>query len=274
MSASVSIDGTATTHDGVRGVRGSHAAALRAMENLARAGVQVSANTQIGRRNRRELESVFGTIASAGAHSWQPYHLLEVMPEIARLKPRAAACDLRIWPGNNLGYYGPFESLLRAELPGGRKGSCSAGRFILGVEANGAVKGCPSLPTAAYTGGNLRDDALTDIWQRAEPLRFTREPRTAELWGHCGGCYYAEDCQGGCTWTAHSLFGRRGNNPFCHHRALELLWEGRRERVVLVDQGSGAPFEHGRFDLVEEDWPAADLARARAVAAGMERWLD
>jgi radical SAM protein with 4Fe4S-binding SPASM domain len=293
MSASVSVDGTRATHDGLRGVRGSHAAALRAMENLARAGVQVSANTQIGRRNRRELESLFETIASAGAHSWQlqitvaagrvvddptlllePYHLLEVMPEIARLKPRAEACDIRIWPGNNLGYYGPFESLLRAELPGGRKGSCSAGRFILGVEANGAVKGCPSLPTAAYTGGNLRDDALVDIWQRAEPLRFTRAERTAELWGHCDGCYYAEDCQGGCTWTAHSLFGRRGNNPFCHHRALELLREGRRERVVLVDQGSGAPFEHGRFELVEEDWPIAELARARAVAAGAERWLD
>lgn len=293
MSVSVSLDGAAPTHDRLRGVRGSHAAALRAMENLARAGVQVAANTQIGRRNRRELESVFETIAAAGAHSWQlqitvaagrvvddpslllePYHLLEVMPEVARLKERAQAADIRIWPGNNLGYYGPHESFLRAELPGGRKGSCGAGRHILGVEANGAVKACPSLPTAAYTGGSLRDDSLTDIWERAEPLRFTRQPRTSELWGHCAGCYYAEDCQGGCTWTAHSLFGRRGNNPFCHHRALELLRQGRRERVVLVDPGSGAPFEHGRFELVEEDWPETELARARAVAAGAERWLD
>jgi radical SAM protein with 4Fe4S-binding SPASM domain len=293
MSVSVSVDGSAATHDGLRGVRGSHEAALRAMGNLVRAGVQVSANTQIGRRNKRELERVFETVAAAGAHAWQlqitvaagrvvddptlllePYHLLEVMPEIARLKGRAAVADVRIWPGNNLGYYGPFESLLRAELPGGRKGSCSAGRFVLGVEANGAVKGCPSLPTAAYTGGSLRDDSLTDIWERAEPLRFTRQPRTGELWGHCDGCYYAEDCQGGCTWTAHSLFGRRGNNPFCHHRALELLRRGRRERLVLVDQGSGAPFEHGRFELVEEDWPLVELSRARAVAAGTERWLD
>ena len=292
LSVSVSIDGVAATHDALRGVRGSHAAAMAAMANLAAVGVQVSANTQIGRRNRRELAAIFDEIADAGAHSWQlqitvaagrvtddpalllePFHLLEVMPSIARIHPRAKARYVRIWPGNNLGYFGPHEQLLRAESPGGHRGSCGAGRTILGIEANGAVKGCPSLPTAAYTGGNLRDASLEDIWERAEPLRFTRSARTPELWGHCAGCYYAEVCQGGCSWTAHSLFGRRGNNPFCHHRALDLLRRGRRERVDLVDPGSGAPFEHGRFELVEEDWPERELARARAVVAGEQEWL-
>jgi radical SAM protein with 4Fe4S-binding SPASM domain len=292
MSVSVSIDGAQATHDALRGLKGSHAAALAAMENLAREGVQVSANTQIGRRNRRELADVFGAIDSAGAHSWQlqltvaggrvaddptlllePYQLIEVMPSIARLAPRAAAADVRIWPANNLGYYGPFEALLRGHLPMGRKGSCGAGRFILGVEANGAVKGCPSLPSASYVGGNLRDASLGDIWRRAPALRFTREARSGELWGHCASCYYAEDCQGGCTWTAHSLVGRRGNNPFCHHRALMLLRAGRRERVVREAAASGAPFDHGRFAIVEEDWPSAELVRARDVAAGTELWL-
>jgi len=292
MSVSVSIDGAAATHDALRGVKGSHAAAIAAMGHLVREGVQVSANTQIGRRNRRELASIFETIADAGAHSWQlqltvaagrvvddpslllePYHLLEIMPEIVRIKEAADARDIRIWPGNNLGYYGPYEAVIRAEFPHGRKGSCSAGRLILGVEANGAVKACPSLPTAVYTGGNLRDHPLRDIWERSEPLRFTRDPRLPELWGHCRDCYYAEECLGGCSWTAHSLFGRRGNNPFCHHRALELLKRGRRERMLLRDAGSGEPFEHGLFELVEEEWPAAELERAQAVVRGDERWL-
>jgi radical SAM protein with 4Fe4S-binding SPASM domain len=292
MSVSVSIDGLAPTHDALRGVAGSHDAALRAMENLAQAGVQVSANTQIGRRNRRELSGMFERIVQAGAHSWQlqltvaagrvaddptlllePYHLLEVMPSIARIKPRADAADLRIWPGNNLGYYGPYESLLRGQLPLGRKGSCGAGRFVLGIESNGAIKGCPSLPSASYVGGNLRDDGLRDIWERAEPLRFTRNPRVGELWGYCRGCYYAADCLGGCSWTAHSLFGKRGNNPFCHHRALDLLRRGKRERMIRVEAAQGAPFDHGRFEVIEENWPAAELERARAVAAGTEEWL-
>ena len=48
---------------------GSHDATF--MRNLAEAGVQVSGNTQIGRRNRRELAEIFEAIATAGAHSWQ-----------------------------------------------------------------------------------------------------------------------------------------------------------------------------------------------------------
>jgi radical SAM protein with 4Fe4S-binding SPASM domain len=292
MSVSVSVDGTPDTHDTLRRLKGSHASALAAMHNLATAGVQVSANSQIGRNNRRELPEVFGAISGAGAHSWQiqitvaggrvaddaslllePYQMLELMPEVARVKALADARDVRIWPGNNLGYYGPFEALLRGNMPGGHRGSCGAGRFSIGIESNGAIKGCPSLPTAVYAGGNVRDDRLVDIWERAEPLRFTRNDRRPELWGHCAGCYYAEDCLGGCSWTAHSLLGRRGNNPFCHHRALGLLGRGRRERVVQVEKAPGDAFDHGVFEIVEEDWPAAELARAKEVAAGAERFL-
>jgi radical SAM protein with 4Fe4S-binding SPASM domain len=292
LSVSVSVDGTEPTHDGLRGLSGSHRAALRSMHNLAAEAVQVSANTQIGRRNRRELPAIFELVRSAGAHSWQlqltvaggrvaddptlllePYHLIEVMPQVARVKALADAADVRIWPGNNLGYYGPFESLLRGDLPKGRKGSCSAGRFMLGIESNGSVKGCPSLPSATYVGGNVRDDKLADIWERSDALRFTRQSRAAELWGHCKDCYYADDCQGGCSWTAHSLFGKRGNNPFCHHRALDLLRQGKRERVVRVEAAAGRPFDHGLFEVVEESWPAAELERARAVEARAAEWL-
>jgi radical SAM protein with 4Fe4S-binding SPASM domain len=292
MSASVSIDGARATHDVLRGLAGSHSAALAAMGHLAEAGVQVSANTQIGRHNRRDLPDVLGHVVAAGAHAWQiqvtvaagrvaddpalllePYQLIEVMPAVARMAERAAPHGIRIWPGNNLGYYGPFEARLRGELPGGRRGSCGAGRASIGIEANGAVKGCPSLPADAYVGGNVRDARLVDVWERAEALRFTREDRRPELWGHCAGCYYADDCLGGCSWTAHSLFGRRGNNPFCHHRALQLLRRGRRERLERRAAPSGAPFDHGLFDVVEEDWPARELERAHAVVAGRETVL-
>jgi radical SAM protein with 4Fe4S-binding SPASM domain len=292
MSVSISIDGDEGTHDLLRGVKGAHASALAAMAHLADVGVQVSANTQIGRRNRRELTRVFDCIAAAGAHSWQiqitvaagrvaddpalllePYQMLEVMPAVARLQVRAGAVGLRIWPGNNLGYYGPFEAGLRGNLPGGRRGSCGAGRAIVGIESNGSLKACPSLPSESYVGGNVRDHALRDVWERAEPLRFTREDRRGELWGHCASCYYAEDCLGGCSWTAHSLFGRRGNNPFCHHRSLDLLRRGRRERLLQMVPACGEPFDHGRFEIIEEDWPARELERARAVAAGTETWL-
>jgi hypothetical protein len=120
----------------------------------------------------------------------------------------------------------------------------------------------------------VRDAKLVDIWERAEALRFTRDRSTRELWGFCGTCYYADACKGGCSWTAHVLFGKRGNNPYCHHRALELLGAGLRERVVQVEKPEGLPFDYGRFECVVEEWPAAELARARQLAETGEGFLD
>ncbi|HMI84698.1 MAG TPA: hypothetical protein VK550_11445 [Polyangiaceae bacterium] len=69
------------------------------------------------------------------------------------------------------------------------------------------------------------------------------------------------------------MFGKRGNNPFCHHRALDLLRQGRCERLTCVARAAGEPFDHGLFEVIEEDWPARELERAKAVAAGTEEWL-
>ncbi len=186
------------------------------------------------------------------------------MPLLAGLEPRARAAGVRIFPGNNIGYYGPHEHVLRRDFPQRQRGSCGAGKAVLGVEANGDVKGCPSLPSADYVGGNVRERPLRDIWERAAPLRFTRDRTVDELSGYCARCYYAEECMGGCSWTAHVLLGHRGNNPFCHHRALELLREGQRERLVRLSPAPGLPFDHARFDIVLEPWPEDQLAEARA----------
>jgi hypothetical protein len=81
-------------------------------------------------------------------------------------------------------------------------------------------------------------------------------------------------CKAGCTWTGHVLFGRRGNNPICHHRALELMSAGKRERIVRVAAAPGEPFDHARFEVVEEDWPAEAIERAREIAKSGQGWLE
>lgn len=279
QSVSVSVDGLRATHDSLRGVQGSFDAAIQAMRNLRAAGIPVAANTQINRHNLAELESIFEVLAAERIHGWQvqltvamgraadepslllePYQVLELMPRLARLKPRADAARVRLFPGNNIGYFGPHESTLRRHYPNQHTGSCGAGRVTLGVEANGDVKGCPSLPSADYVGGNIRDHSLRDIWERSAPLRFTRARTADELWGFCRTCYYAEACLSGCSWTTHVLFGRPGNNPFCHHRALELLRDGKRERLVKTRAAEGMPFDYGLFEIVEETWPEQERA--------------
>jgi radical SAM protein with 4Fe4S-binding SPASM domain len=271
-SASVSIDGGAAVHDRLRGVAGSHAAALAAMRALREAGIPISANTQINRLSMADLPGVLETIIEHGAHSWQlqltvamgraadapemllqPYDLLELFPMIDRLADRCREADVRLWPGNNVGYFGPYETKLRGTLPRGHMVHCGAGRWGIGIEADGTIKGCPSLATANWAGGNVRDAKLRDIWERAAPMRYTRDRTVDDLWGFCRTCYYADTCRAGCTWTAESLLGKPGNNPMCHHRALELERAGKRERLVQVAAAPGEPFDQGRFELVVED---------------------
>jgi hypothetical protein len=98
----------------------------------------------------------------------------------------------------------------------------------------------------------VRDLTLEEVWRNTPELNFNLTRAGEELWGFCRGCYYADSCRGGCTWLSHSLFGRPGNNPFCHHRVLELNARGLRERVVPSAPAPGLSFDHGRFDLLLE----------------------
>jgi radical SAM protein with 4Fe4S-binding SPASM domain len=159
---------------------------------------------------------------------------------------RRRGCSLQA--SNNLGYYGKHDAMIR---PAPWQG-CAAGLWVMGIEADGSVKGCPSLPSAPYVGGNLRETPLRTLWEESVPLRFARERTIDELWGYCGRCYYAPVCKGGCSWTAHTLLGRRGNMPYCFHRAEMLQAEGVRERLVKVEDAPGIPFDFGRFTLIEE----------------------
>jgi radical SAM protein with 4Fe4S-binding SPASM domain len=273
QSASISLDGREATHDRLRGVTGSYRAALAAAANLRAAGVPVSVNTQINKLSMSELPDVLETAIGLGVHAWQiqltaamgraadapevllqPEDLLDLFPLLARLKQRCDQVGVILWPGNNVGYFGPYESILRGGKSGrGHTASCGAGCTTLGIEADGAIKGCPSLQTQPWTGGNIRDASLKDIWERAAALRYMRDRTVDDLWGYCRGCYYADVCRAGCTWTAFSLFGKAGNNPLCHHRVLEMRKQGKRERLVQVEAAPGVPFDNGRFEIIVED---------------------
>ncbi|GAB4194898.1 MAG: GDL motif peptide-associated radical SAM/SPASM maturase [Coleofasciculaceae cyanobacterium] len=285
-SVSVSIDGLEETHDRLRGKKGSWQHAFKTMNNFREVGIFFGCNTQINRLSAPEFPLIYEHIRDAGAKAWQiqltvpmgnaadntdillqPYELLDVYPMLARVTRRAHREGVDVQPGNNIGYYGPYERLMRGrgEEWGFWQG-CAAGLSTLGIEADGAIKGCPSLPTSAYTGGNIRDRSLRDIIEHTDELRFNlgagTPQGTAHLWGFCKTCKFAELCRGGCSWTAHVFFDRRGNNPYCHHRAIVQAEQGIRERVVPKVKAQGLPFDNGEFELIEEpidaSWPEND----------------
>lgn len=272
-TVSVSIDGLEKNHDLIRRAKLSFQSATRALGYLKSAGVTIAANTHINRINRGDLEGLYEYLRDQGIRAWQvqitaalgraadrpgmllqPYDLLDVVPRLAELKKRAFRDGIVMLPGNNLGYFGPEEALMRSLHEGGRDHfvGCQAGQRVMGIESDGSVKGCPSLQSYAYVGGNLREKPLADIWNEAPELGFTRRRTTEDLWGFCRTCPFAEVCMGGCSFTAHALFGRPGNNPYCHFRARTLASQKKRERLVPTTPAEGKPFDHGRFEIVEE----------------------
>lgn len=277
-TVSVSIDGLEATHDCLRGRVGAWKYAFKTMSHLRQIGIAFGCNTQINRLSAPELPLIYESIREAGAVAWQiqltvpmgnaadqadillqPCELLDLYPMLAQITRRAQQEGVQLQPGNNIGYYGPYERLLRGRGQANEWSfwqGCSAGLSTLGIEADGAIKACPSLPTAAYTGGNIRDRSLREIVTTTEELRFNlgagTPQGTAHLWGFCRTCEFAELCRGGCNWTAHVFFDRRGNNPYCHHRALVQAEQGKRERVLPKVAAGGLPFDNGEFELVEE----------------------
>ena len=281
-SLGVSVDGPARVHDRLRGNLGSHVAAVQALRNARAAGLIVSANTQVNRLTADHLTETARELRGLGVEAWQvqltgpmgraadhpewilePHRVVDVIEALATIQREALEAHsgdqppFNVVPNNSIGYFGPHEQLLRSR-PGGAPAhyeGCMAGIFLLGIESDGTVKACPTLPTAEYAAGNVRELSIEWLWQNAERVRFARDRSIDELWGFCKSCYYADVCRAGCAWTSHVTLGRRGNNPFCYHRVTQLRKKGVRERLVPKERAPGAPYDHGVFELVEEPWP-------------------
>ena len=283
---SVSIDGLQAQHDRMRAKKGSFKQCLNALKAIKAAGMTPQVNSNFNRFNQADLEGMYILFESLGVKAWQvqitaplgraadrpqmlfqPYDLLDFLPRLNRLKLRGFDNGLLIMPGNNLGYFGPEEKLLRSprkELNDHWAG-CQAGRFVMGIESDGAVKGCPSLQTQAYVGGHYqahsdKQSNLQTIWNQSAELQFTRKRTRDDLWGYCASCPLADTCLGGCSFTAHGFFGRAGNNPMCHFRAIQFQKKGLRERLIRIDKPIGQPFDSALFEITIEALDAVEPA--------------
>ncbi len=289
MVASVSIDGLEQHHDHVRAKSGSWKRAFAAIANARAAGMKVGANTQINALSVPDLRPLLDLLTEAGVMGWQlqftmvhgngadhpelilqPHMIPELFEELEVLADLCRERGIRFLPGNNIGYFGPNEQKLRLmQAKGGHYGGCTAGVVALGIESNGQIKSCPSLGGPTNLGGSWREHGLKALWESSPEITYIRERTVEDLWGYCRECYYADVCRAGCTATGEPLLGRPGNNPFCHHRSLEMQKLGLRERIELVSVAPDVPFASGLWQVVRE--PADEQERARTGPVAYER---
>lgn len=239
-----SLDGLEATHDCARRVQQGHEKVLAAIRHCTAAEIETVAITTVTRHNVDELEQIHAELGEAGATLWQvqlgvPQGNLAEDPEaivgqdeIVALLPRLAAIKRsgrrpQPYPADNVGYYSPEEEELRA--PGKRLPfwvGCRAGLEVLGIESNGNVKGCLSLPSELngrtdYIEGNLRERSLAEIWNDPNAFAYNRQFDKSMLHGACRDCAWGEICRGGCTWTSTAHHGQSHRFSQCYYLHTE-----------------------------------------------------
>ncbi len=259
-SVAFSVDGFREAHEYQRRVQGQWKQTLDAIDNAVGNGIKTSVVTTINNRNLDELEELRELLAEHGVLRWQvqfatptgnmaqnrslvmdPRDIIKAVPLIAKMcrdekRPK-------VYPGHDVGYYGDPEENLRdqnAAIPFWT--GCSAGCSVIGIESNGNIKGCLSLPSAMndedrFIEGNVREKSLRDIWFGEGAFAYNRQFDVEQLGGFCRTCDYNDICRGGCTWTC---FAERGemlrDNPYCYWRQLHEaeLEESGKARLPVV----------------------------------------
>jgi radical SAM protein with 4Fe4S-binding SPASM domain len=106
-------------------------------------------------------------------------------------------------------YYEPiftedYQTMLKAST------ACMAGRYYLGIKADGRVVPCIFLPEEV---GNVRDQKLADLWNRS-PILINLRDRD-KIKGICRDCAYGASC-GGCRARARAYTGDyMASDPQC-----------------------------------------------------------
>jgi radical SAM protein with 4Fe4S-binding SPASM domain len=240
-SVAFSVDGFEEAHEYQRRVKGQWHQVLRAIDNAVGKGIRVSVVTTINKRNLPELEQLRELLREHGVGRWQvqfgtptgnmadnrglvmdPKDLLHAIPLIAGMCRDGQLP--KVYPGHDVGYYGEPEESLRdpkATIPFWT--GCSAGCSVIGIESNGNIKGCLSLPSRlneedAFSEGNIRNQSLRDIWFRKGAFAYNRDHSFETLGGFCKTCDYAEICRGGCTWSCYAEGKFVRDNPYCYWR--------------------------------------------------------
>jgi len=232
----MSLDGLRRTHDAFRRTPGSYNRILSAYRALGKKGIETACITCVSQYNFHELDAIHDVLLSHGVSSWQVQPLfvggrtreyeesmmldIKGLYEVAKFIARKRKVSpINIFPADGVGYYSRFEDAIRPEgWPG-----CQAGLRVIGVEANGNIKGCLSLYPESrdknpFVEGNIKEKSLREIWENPDGFAYNRKFKDEMAEGFCKECKYIQECRCGCTAEAFFSSGSPYNNPYCIYR--------------------------------------------------------
>ncbi len=228
----LSIDGIGKTHDRIRGVPGLYKNIMANIENAKKQGLKIGAVSAFSAINLSEITNLHQLLKKNGVKMWQiqivedighasknsqlslsTENLYDLAKKIATIRKNEK--EIKIVLCDNIGFFSSFEPLIRDTPFRG----CMAGRYVLGIESNGNIRGCLSIPrNSKTTEGNIRERPLSEIWNDPYLFDSYRKRTVGKLKGFCAECEYGKICLAGCSSLAYSLTGDFYENPFCLHR--------------------------------------------------------
>jgi radical SAM protein with 4Fe4S-binding SPASM domain len=174
----VSLDGMKEGHEMLRG-RGTFRKALKAIDHLQEAGIQLSVATMIHKGNSKEFDSLAGLLESKGIREWN----VDVPCMEGRLKENGSLCPSPAEAGPLLNY--GFGGGMHAS-----KESYGCGAHLCAIIPTGYLAKCGLF---AQTPVGFIDEGLRFCWERVPRIQLK------ELTCNCSEL---EECRGGCRYRA------------------------------------------------------------------------
>jgi len=203
LDIQISLDGaTAEVNDYIRGP-GSYDTAIRAMQNLADAGMTgFKLSVVCTRQNIGQLDE-FKAIADRygaqlrltrlrpsgrGADVWDELH--PTRDQQRELYDWLLAHGDQVLTGDSFFHLSAYGQA----LPG--LNLCGAGRVVCLIDPVGDVYACPFAIHEDFLAGNVRSEGgFASVWRDSELFTRLRQPQSG---GACSSCAFFDTCKGGC----------------------------------------------------------------------------
>lgn len=228
----ISVDGMENAHNTTRRNPHSFEHIQKAMKRFRDEGYFVSVVTTLTDLNFNDLKKMYQLFLDNKVEIWQlqlaspmgnASDNLELLidpvkvPLITKfIKEKNKERKILIVAGDNVGYYDNNEHYIRGDLTEFQ--GCQAGKFVVGIDSIGNVKGCESLYSDEFIEGNLRKNSLYEIWNRDGAFAYNRNFKPSMLEGKCKGCNKADPCAGGCRQLSNFTSGNKFKSIYCCYK--------------------------------------------------------
>ncbi|MFW9990171.1 MAG: SPASM domain-containing protein, partial [Candidatus Odinarchaeota archaeon] len=227
---SLSLDGAISeTHDYIRGIKGAYDKVLESIKLLQKEDIPVSVITTVSKLNIKELILIRDLLLNRKI-AWQiqialpigrfPRDLVISRKEfygvamfIASSLQKFSIKELPVIGAHCFGFF----SILLPELGLEPWIGCQAGKSVLGIQSNGNIKGCLTLPDD-FIEGNIRTTRLSSILNNKFELKYNQYSNKIGLKNYCATCKMFRKCHAGCLGTMLAL--NTPETPYCL-RAIE-----------------------------------------------------